>query len=62
LYRKRGGYPPDVPLLFRAATLLLFLFRIWRRLPARQRRRVLWAAGRHGPRIAVFALRRRARA
>jgi hypothetical protein len=39
-------------MLFRAATLLLFLFRIWKRLPASQRRRVLWAAGRHGPRIA----------
>jgi hypothetical protein len=39
-------------MLFRAATLLLFLFRIWKRLPASQRRRVLWAAGRHGPSIA----------
>jgi hypothetical protein len=51
-----------MPLLFRAATLLLFLFRIWKRLPASQRRRMLWAAGRHGPRIAAFAWRRRARA
>jgi hypothetical protein len=52
-----------MPLLFRAATILLFLFRIWKRLPASQRRRVLWAAGRHGPRIATSVWRRsRARA
>jgi len=46
-----------MPLIFRAATLLLFLFRIWKRLPACQRRRMLWAAGRHGPRLARSAWR-----
>ena len=35
-----------MPLLFRAVTLVLFLFKVWKRLPASQRRRMLWAAGR----------------
>jgi hypothetical protein len=52
-----------MPLLFKAVTLVLFLFKIWKRLPASQRRRLLWAAGKHGPRIANSAWRRsRARA
>jgi len=52
-----------MPLLFKAETLVLFLLKIWKRLPAGQRRRLLWAAGRHGPRIASSAWRRsRARA
>jgi hypothetical protein len=44
-------------MLFRSATLVLFLFRMWRRLPASQRRRVLWALGRHGPRVAARVAR-----
>ena len=52
-----------MPLLFRAVTLVLFLLKVWKRLPASQRRRMLWAAGRHGPRIANSVWRRsRARA
>jgi hypothetical protein len=52
-----------MPLLFRAATLVLFLFKVWKRLPASQRRRMLWAAGRHGTRVARSVGRRsRARA
>jgi hypothetical protein len=47
-----------MPLLFRAVTLVLFLFKVWKRLPASQRRRLLWAAGRHGPRIANSVYRR----
>jgi hypothetical protein len=50
-----------VPLVLRAGTLALFLFRVWKRLPAHQRRQVMWAAGRHGPRIAYSVWRRRAR-
>jgi hypothetical protein len=53
-----GGYPRRMPLLFRAVTLVLFLFKVWKRLPASQRRRLLWAAGRHGPRIANSVYRR----
>jgi hypothetical protein len=52
-----------VPFLLKGIPLFLFLYRLWRRLPAKQRRRVLWAAGRHGPRIATNVWRRsRARA
>jgi len=48
-----------VPTVLRATSLLLFLFRMWKRLPARQRRQLLLAAGRHGPRIAASVYRTR---
>jgi hypothetical protein len=52
-----------VPFLLKGIPLFLFLYRMWRRLPSKQRRQVLWMAGRHGPRIASSAWRRtRARA
>jgi hypothetical protein len=53
-----------VPFVFlRSFALMLFLFRIWRRLPASQRRRMLWAASRYAPVVAAFAVRQaRARA
>jgi hypothetical protein len=51
-----------MPLVLRATTLVLLLFRIWKRLPARQRRQVLWAAGRHAPRIGLSVWRARSRA
>jgi hypothetical protein len=44
-----------------AIGLLLAAFRVWRRLPPEQRRAVLSAARRHGPRVAG-AVGRRARA
>jgi len=51
-----------VPFLLRGIPLFLFLYRMWRRLPATQRRNLLWTAGRHGPKLALFALRRARRA
>jgi hypothetical protein len=52
-----------MPFLLKGFPLFLLLFRMWRRLPAKQRRRVLWAVGRHGPLIAATVWRRaRARA
>jgi hypothetical protein len=42
-----------VPLFLRGIPLILFLFRMWRRLPASQKRRVLQVLGRHGPRVAA---------
>jgi hypothetical protein len=47
-----------MPLLFKAMTLVLFLFKIWKRLPASQRRHLIWTVGRHGPRIATSVWRR----
>jgi len=49
-----------VPLL-RLFTLFVLLYRVWRRLPARQRRQALKLAGRHGPRVASHAARRATR-
>jgi hypothetical protein len=49
-----------VPFL-RAFTLFMVLYRMWRRLPASQRRRALVFAGRHAPRAAAKVARRRAR-
>jgi hypothetical protein len=46
-----------MPFLLRGFTLFMFLFRIWRRLPPSQRRRVLYAAGRHAPKLASVAMR-----
>jgi hypothetical protein len=46
-----------VPFLLKGIPLFLFMFRMWKRLPASQRRRVLWTVGRHGPIIAGMALR-----
>jgi hypothetical protein len=51
-----------VPILLRGIPLILFLFRMWRKLPASQKRQVLRVLGRHGPRVAArFAQRARAR-
>jgi hypothetical protein len=44
--------------IFRAFTLFMLLYRMWRRLPASQRRRALELAGRHGPRVATRVARR----
>ena len=44
-------------MLFRVIPLVLFLFRIWRKLPARQKQRMLVAVGRHGPTLARVAVR-----
>jgi hypothetical protein len=46
-----------MPFLLRGFTLFMFLFRIWRRLPPSQRRRVLYAAGRHAPKLAAVGAR-----
>ena len=42
-----------MPLFLRGIPLILFLFRMWRKLPASQKRRVLKTLGRHGPRVAA---------
>jgi hypothetical protein len=55
-----GRYRLGVPLL-RMVTLFMLLYRVWRRLPARQKRQALKLAGRHGPRIATHAARRATR-
>jgi hypothetical protein len=47
-----------MPFLLRGFPLFLFLYRMWRRMPAKQRKQALWMAGRHGPRLARFAWRR----
>ena len=47
-----------MPLIFRGLTLMLLIYRMYRRLPPSQRRRLLRAAGKHGPRIASTAARR----
>jgi hypothetical protein len=44
-------------LYLRAATIVLFLFRMWRRLPARQKRQALRMLQRHGFRVATQAAR-----
>jgi hypothetical protein len=44
-------------LLFRAFWLFMLLYRMWRRLPARQRKQALVLAGRHGPKVARRYLR-----
>jgi hypothetical protein len=44
-------------MLFRVIPLFLFLFKIWRRLPARQKQKMLVAVGRHGPRLARVAVK-----
>jgi hypothetical protein len=46
-------------LFLRSFPLVLFLFRMWRKLPASQKRRVLRAVGRHGPRVAARVARAR---
>jgi hypothetical protein len=52
----------DVPIFLRGIPLILFLFRMWRKLPASQKRHVLKVLGRHGPRVAAgVAARARAR-
>ena len=44
---------------FRAFWLFMLLYRMWRRLPARQRRQALQLAGRHGPKFARSFLNKR---
>ncbi|MEX0851599.1 MAG: hypothetical protein WD015_08835 [Gaiellaceae bacterium] len=45
-------------MIFRAMGLVLVLYRMYRRLPASQRRQVLKLAGKHGPRMASTLARR----
>jgi hypothetical protein len=47
-----------MPLLFRAVTIVFFLRRMWRMLPASQKRKVLSLVGRHGPPMAGKLYRR----
>jgi hypothetical protein len=56
-----SGYDERVPQLRipkSSVTLAFAIWRIWWRLPPRQRRMVLNAARRHGPRVAARAARR----
>jgi hypothetical protein len=46
-------------MLLRGLPLLMALYRMWRRLPAKQRRQVIVLAGRHGPRVASRLMRLR---
>jgi hypothetical protein len=46
-----------MPLFLRGIPLLLFVFRMWRRLPAKQKKQVLWMLQRHGPRVAAQVAR-----
>jgi hypothetical protein len=46
-----------MPLFLRGIPLILFLFRMWRRLPASQKRQVLRALQKHGPRVATQVAR-----
>ncbi len=55
-----GGYGVAVPFL-RAFWLFMLVYRMWRRLPARQRRQALVLAGRHGPKLATRAMSLRRR-
>jgi hypothetical protein len=41
----------------RAFWLFMLVYRMWRRLPARQRRKALALAGRHGPKVAARFVR-----
>jgi hypothetical protein len=43
--------------LMRAFWLFMLLYRMWRRLPARQRKQALMLAGRHGPKVATRVIR-----
>jgi hypothetical protein len=42
-------YRARVPLFLRGLPLVLFLFRMWRKLPAAQKRQALQILGRYGP-------------
>ncbi len=42
-----------MPLFLRGIPLILFLFRMWRKLPASQKKQVLRVLQRHGPRVAA---------
>ena len=46
--------------MFRLVTLVFFLLRMWRALPASQKRRMLQTAGRYGP-VILAGLAREAR-
>jgi hypothetical protein len=46
-----------MPLYLRGMALLLFLFKMWRRLPASQKKQVLRTLQRHGPRFAAQVAR-----
>ena len=48
-------------MLLRGIPLILFLFRMWRKLPAAQKRQALQVVGRYGP-ILLAAAARQARA
>jgi hypothetical protein len=53
----RPVYRGRMPLYLRGIPLVLFLFRMWRRLPASQKKQVLRTLQRHGPRIAAQVAR-----
>jgi hypothetical protein len=53
----RAVYGGRMPLYLRGIPLVLFLFRMWRRLPASQKKQVLRALQRHGPRVAAQVAR-----
>jgi len=55
--KTRSGYGVGVPLL-RLFTFVLMLYRMYRRLPKSQRRQLVDAVGRYGPRVAETAARR----
>jgi hypothetical protein len=46
-----------MPFFLRGVPLVLFLFRMWRRLPAPQKKQVLRALQQHGPRVAAQVAR-----
>ncbi|MGH3109903.1 MAG: hypothetical protein ACRDQT_03170 [Gaiellaceae bacterium] len=48
-------------MVLRGLPLILFLFRMWRKLPAAQKRHALSLLGRYGP-VVLFAAARQARA
>ena len=48
-------------MVLRGLPLILFLFRMWRKLPAAQKRQTLSLLGRYGP-VVLFAAARQARA
>jgi hypothetical protein len=59
----------DVSRAFRLATrragpvgLALTAFDLWRRIPKRQRRQIIQATRKHGPRVAKHLIQRRRRA
>jgi hypothetical protein len=46
-----------MPLVLRGLPLVLFLFKMWRKLPASQKKQVLRTLQQHGPRVAAQVAR-----